>query len=1159
MAADASTRPDYYVSYADADEAWAEWIGWVLQTAGFRVQLAAWDRVAGTNWILRVHEGVRDADTLIAVVSPDYLASVSGTAEWTAMWSRDPLGAEGRIIPVVVADCDRKALGLLLSRTWVDLRAHAREDSGAATEKRLLAELRAAHARHARPETMPARPILSTAAPSDHELTNGDPHDLSALLREVLPDAVDAATHLPVVPGNARRHLLRVLRTLWLQPVSHPLGIELPLYCLPAPGLVNDDPWRRDDGWPGEDAANRESRAEESIAGQSSDEHTEFQAETLCQRTFADDPAARLILVGGAGAGKTSLLLSLADWLARAAARDRRLPVPLVLLLQDWRDPGIPFVSWAADDVAARYRVPRAKAARWLADGGIVLLADGLDELPPGRRAAFHEAINSYLQDDRYADTGFVLTSREAEYRDHSPLALDAAFVLRRPRRDEVLAGLAAAPGDLSALRSALEVDDVLADLLDNPLMVGVAAVALAGAAPDELPLGPGDARRAQLYRRYLETLLRRPRGRRAQVGTIPLEQAQVLYRRVVMLARLLTARQSNVFYHDWITPDWLAAGYAARSPWAADTRFVRVRALLAMTFPLALFAAVALPLYVTAGGLALGPVGGLWFGIAGTVAFALGRGFLAAPLQLSARWRWSWSAALIGIGQGVAVGLGIVLCSALILGTIGVHPMIMYAGALIAFQAVHLTLDPQERGTSAPGILISPIAGLAVGIVTGGVDTPWRTAFSLPVLVKGWPGFGENVRHVLASSADSLFDGTNVGAIAGLLGGLAGGWAGGITFGFAFGVLGTLPGGVAVAVAFGLTRGMVADYEVAPRAPAEALRASGRVLVRVTLVFLLLAGVLLCAVTWLGGPVSVVAAVALVDFVLVIGAGPGRAWLSYWSTRWYLAIRGVLPWSMERFLSGASERALLHRAGGGFRFVHATFRDYLASLDEQGLTPQGRLADGAPATWERDPAVSDAAFRDDYAVLARLWERSPLGRGLVRASTAALTSRPARTAGRVASWTGVSAASGARGAVPFLLCGILGYVAIGVSAEVIDDDAALPAGAAGAVLGLIVLVLARAGVRPPRSLRAAVGRTTRWGGQLLGASRQWVRRYLARHPQVRSGFWWTAGGTAAGFGFSRFVVAVPGTPHTVDSIVSWVFTLVGASGTFVYFILRRR
>jgi len=31
-----------------------------------------------------------------------------------------------------------------------------------------------------------------------------------------------------------------------------------------------------------------------------------------------------------------------------------------------------------------------------------------------------------------------------------------------------------------------------------------------------------------------------------------------------------------------------------------------------------------------------------------------------------------------------------------------------------------------------------------------------------------------------------------------------------------------------------------------------------------------------------------------------------------------------------------------------------------------------------------------------------------------------------------------------------------LGYVAIGVSAEVIDDDAALPAGAAGAVLGLI-------------------------------------------------------------------------------------------------------
>ena len=42
---------DFFVSYAEADRGWAEWIAWQLEDFGFRVLLQAWDFVPGSNWI----------------------------------------------------------------------------------------------------------------------------------------------------------------------------------------------------------------------------------------------------------------------------------------------------------------------------------------------------------------------------------------------------------------------------------------------------------------------------------------------------------------------------------------------------------------------------------------------------------------------------------------------------------------------------------------------------------------------------------------------------------------------------------------------------------------------------------------------------------------------------------------------------------------------------------------------------------------------------------------------------------------------------------------------------------------------------------------------------------------------------------------------------
>jgi hypothetical protein len=49
MAAGAS--PVLFVSYTPADEDWASWIAWELESAGYRVVLQAWDFVPGTNFV----------------------------------------------------------------------------------------------------------------------------------------------------------------------------------------------------------------------------------------------------------------------------------------------------------------------------------------------------------------------------------------------------------------------------------------------------------------------------------------------------------------------------------------------------------------------------------------------------------------------------------------------------------------------------------------------------------------------------------------------------------------------------------------------------------------------------------------------------------------------------------------------------------------------------------------------------------------------------------------------------------------------------------------------------------------------------------------------------------------------------------------------------
>ncbi|HVS00037.1 MAG TPA: toll/interleukin-1 receptor domain-containing protein, partial [Thermoanaerobaculia bacterium] len=110
---------DFFISYTQTDEAWATWIASVLEAAGYVTRLQAWDFRPGVNFVGDIHRIVDEAERTLIVLSPDYLNSRFGEAEWTAAFRRDPTGELGKILPVRVGEVEPP--GLLRSIVYIDL------------------------------------------------------------------------------------------------------------------------------------------------------------------------------------------------------------------------------------------------------------------------------------------------------------------------------------------------------------------------------------------------------------------------------------------------------------------------------------------------------------------------------------------------------------------------------------------------------------------------------------------------------------------------------------------------------------------------------------------------------------------------------------------------------------------------------------------------------------------------------------------------------------------------------------------------------------------------------------------------------------------------------------------------------------------------------
>ncbi|MBU2669793.1 hypothetical protein KOI35_40420 [Actinoplanes bogorensis] len=208
-----------------------------------------------------------------------------------------------------------------------------------------------------------------------------------------------------------------------------------------------------------------------------------------------DDMDESMLILGAPGAGKTTQLLDLAAALVGRAEQQTAdggpAGMPVLLDLVGWSrprrslldrlsrsDPAPPrLATWIEHELQERYRIPATVSRAWLREGRMILLLDGLDEVPDAYRERCVTEINGLDAPDR--SSRIVVCSREADYdRLTSRLSLQGAVVIRPLTEAQVTAYLSMVSPRLAGVAAVLSADDDLWELLTTPLMLSVLVLA---------------------------------------------------------------------------------------------------------------------------------------------------------------------------------------------------------------------------------------------------------------------------------------------------------------------------------------------------------------------------------------------------------------------------------------------------------------------------------------------------------------------------------------------------------------------------------------------------------------------------------------------------------------------------------------------------------
>lgn len=158
---------DFFISYTEADRAWAEWIAVELEHAGYTTVVQSFDFRPASDFLHHMEHALDTADRMLAVISPSYFASDYCMLEWRAAIVEDPTGTNRYLLPVRVRGGDPPKP--YRSRVYTDLVGHIEPTA----RKKLLAAAEE-HRPHPQRRRFPGSDGLSDRPryPSGPEITN---------------------------------------------------------------------------------------------------------------------------------------------------------------------------------------------------------------------------------------------------------------------------------------------------------------------------------------------------------------------------------------------------------------------------------------------------------------------------------------------------------------------------------------------------------------------------------------------------------------------------------------------------------------------------------------------------------------------------------------------------------------------------------------------------------------------------------------------------------------------------------------------------------------------------------------------------------------------------------------------------------------------------
>ncbi|MEV4096124.1 BTAD domain-containing putative transcriptional regulator [Streptosporangium saharense] len=522
---------------------------------------------------------------------------------------------------------------------------------------------------------------------------------------------------------------------------------------------------------------------------------------------FRQVPARQLVVLGGPGAGKS--VLAILFTLSLLADHQPGEPVPVLFSLASWNPHREHIHCWLARMLVREYPglanttvYGRDVATRLVVENRVLPVLDGLDETPPGLRAAAIDALDRAMAGDR----PLVVTCRSEEYE----LAADqAGTILARAAVVEIEpVALEDAVDFLTARRRVGEErwqpvidhlrrypDSALARSLRTPLMIDLARTAYAhpSTTPTELcdPARFGDqaAIEGHLLDAYLPAVYApRPEPPLRHERSVPARAYDVDHaeRWLAFLARHLNRTRT----HDLA---WWRLDRAVRRP---------VGGLL-LGMPAALF------FWITgwlAGGPLIGLVYGLSFAAAGCGVHTLGRRL--EPLRVELRFRSTATRFLCRFGIGVVIGVSLGLGWSLSAGMIGL------LATVFGFSVgLHVWLDTpvDVNRVSSPSLVLrnDRIATWAFALSFAvSLGLFYTVAFAFTHEIRFIPVLGGTFDIVVAC-AGGLASGLSGRFLLGNLGCVAYGLAGTVTGGLIFSRAPSLANALTAGALFGLAGGL--------------------------------------------------------------------------------------------------------------------------------------------------------------------------------------------------------------------------------------------------------------------------------------------------------------------------------------------------------------